>query len=131
VKTPNTRCDLRATAACLNDHADGHQPFDEIALDNLPTSRGVSEREKVLALFVQRIAELPPEPKKVLAMRYHENMQLSEIAVRFDLAESRIRELHAQTVATLRNYFVTVLTQICRDSAQQFECGGDIQRSVW
>jgi hypothetical protein len=68
VKTPNTLSALRATAAYLNDHADGHQRFDEIALDNLLTSLDVSEQEKVLSLFAQRIAELPPEPKKVLAL---------------------------------------------------------------
>jgi len=110
VKTPNTLSDPRATAAYLNDHADGHQPFDEIALDNLLTSLGVSEQEKVLSLFAQRIAELPPEPKKVLAMYYYENMRLSEIAACFELTESRISQIRMKTVAALRNDLFSSLT---------------------
>jgi DNA-directed RNA polymerase specialized sigma subunit len=95
-----------------------HRKGTEIALDDLLISLGVSEQEKVLSLLAQRIAEFAPEPKKVLAMYYYENIKLSEIAALFDLAESRIRELHAQTVAALRSYLVTVLTQNCSQELQ-------------
>jgi RNA polymerase sigma factor for flagellar operon FliA len=63
-------------------------------------------RKEVLSLLTQRMAELPDTPKKVLAMYYYENMRISEIATCFRLTESRICQIHTQTIALLRNYFV-------------------------
>jgi RNA polymerase sigma factor FliA len=62
------------------------------------------DRKEVLSLLAQRMAELPDTPKKVLAMYYHENMRLSEIAACFKLSESRICQIHTQTIGLLRNY---------------------------
>jgi RNA polymerase sigma factor FliA len=69
----------------------------------------VLHRKEVLALLAQRMAELPDTPKKVLAMYYYENMRLSEIAARFRVSESRICQIHTQTIGLLRNYFATHL----------------------
>ena len=63
-------------------------------------------RKEVLSLLTQRMAELPDTPKKVLAMYYYENMRISEIATCFRLTESRICQIHTQTIALLRNYLV-------------------------
>ena len=62
------------------------------------------DRKEVLSLLTQRMAELPDTSKKVLAMYYHENMPLAEIAACFRLSESRICQIHTQTIALLRNY---------------------------
>jgi RNA polymerase sigma factor for flagellar operon FliA len=62
------------------------------------------DRKEVLSLLAQRMAELPDTPKKVLAMYYHENMRLSEIAACFKLTESRICQIHTHTIGLLRNY---------------------------
>src|SRR5580704_11515355 len=62
------------------------------------------DRKEVLLLLTQRMAELPDTPKKVLAMYYHENMRLSEIAACFSVSESRICQIHKQTIGLLRNY---------------------------
>jgi DNA-directed RNA polymerase specialized sigma subunit len=43
----------------------------------------------LLPLLVQRIEQLPPKAKKVLAMYYHEKLMLSEIATCFRLSECR------------------------------------------
>jgi len=67
------------------------------------------ERKEVLSLLAQRMEQLPPVPKKVLAMYYYENMRLSEIAACFGLTESRICQIHTQTVGLLRNYLVNLL----------------------
>jgi hypothetical protein len=61
-------------------------------------------REEALALLFQKIAQLPLGPKKVLAMHYHEHIPLSEIAVCIGVTESLICQIHARTVASLRNY---------------------------
>jgi RNA polymerase sigma factor FliA len=63
-------------------------------------------RKEVLSLLTQRMAELPDTPKKVLAMYYYENMRISEIAACFRLTESRICQIHTQTICLLRNYLV-------------------------
>jgi RNA polymerase sigma factor for flagellar operon FliA len=67
------------------------------------------ERKEVLSLLAQRMEQLPPVPKKILAMYYYENMRLSEIAACFGLTESRICQIHTQTVGLLRNYLVNFL----------------------
>ena len=66
----------------------------------------VLDRKEVLALLAQRMAELPDTPKKVLAMYYYENMRLSEIAACFRVSESRICQIHTQTIGLLREYLV-------------------------
>ena len=67
-------------------------------------------RKEVLSLLTQRMAELPDTPKKVLAMYYYENMRICEIAACFRLSESRICQIHTQTIGLLRNYLAKHLT---------------------
>jgi RNA polymerase sigma factor FliA len=69
----------------------------------------VLERREVLALLAQRMAKLPDIQKKILALYYHENKQLSEIATHFGLTEARTIQIHQQTVELLRNYVGNVL----------------------
>ena len=69
----------------------------------------VLARKEILSLLTQRMAELPDTPKKVLAMYYYENMRISEIATCFKLTESRICQIHTQTIGLLRNYLVKYL----------------------
>ena len=53
----------------------------------------------------QRVGEeLPDVPRKILAMYYFENMRLAEIAEVFGLTESRICQIHSQTILSLRSY---------------------------
>jgi RNA polymerase sigma factor for flagellar operon FliA len=42
-------------------------------------------------------------------MYYYENMKLSEIASCFGLTESRICQIHTQTVGVLRNHLANLL----------------------
>jgi RNA polymerase sigma factor FliA len=67
------------------------------------------DRKEIISLLAQRMEQLPPVQKKVLAMYYYENMRLSEIAACFGLTESRICQIHTQTVGQLRNYLVNLL----------------------
>ena len=50
------------------------------------------------------MAQLPELQKKVLAMYYHENMQLFKIATIFGVTESRICQILDQAVTPLRDY---------------------------
>ena len=48
------------------------------------------------------LSTLPDMPRKILAMYYFEKMRLAEIAAIFSLTESRICQIHAQTLRQLR-----------------------------
>jgi RNA polymerase sigma factor for flagellar operon FliA len=89
-----------------NDGAEGDSPsLHELLADETDvTGRESMERREVIELMTSRLAELPEIPKKILAMYYFENMRLAEIAAAFGLTESRICQIHAQTIQGLRAY---------------------------
>ncbi len=62
------------------------------------------EHKELLALMAARIEQLPDMQKKVLALYYHEEMRLGEIAQIFGVTESRICQIHTQAVVGLRTY---------------------------
>jgi RNA polymerase sigma factor for flagellar operon FliA len=62
------------------------------------------ERKEIISLLVERMAQLPEMRRKVLAMYYYENMQLSEIAALFGVTESRICQIRGEAVAVLGKY---------------------------
>ena len=68
------------------------------------TGRDKLMKEEMMKLVAQRIKELPDIPRKILAMYYFENMRLAEIAAVFGLTESRICQIHSQTILGLRAY---------------------------
>jgi RNA polymerase sigma factor FliA len=72
--------------------------------ENDVTGRETLEKHELVQLLTQRIAELPDIPRKILAMYYFENLRLAEIATVFGLTESRICQIHAQTILGLRAY---------------------------
>src|SRR3954470_15458669 len=79
-----------------------------LADDSDVTGRDNLEKAELLQLLTQRIAELPDIPKKILAMYYFENLRLAEIAAVFGLTESRICQIHAQTILGLRGWLQRV-----------------------
>jgi RNA polymerase sigma factor FliA len=93
---------------------DESESEDQSLHDIIPDESWVSaldvlERKEVLSLLAQRMTKLPVIQKKVLAMYYYENMKLSEIAACFGLTESRICQIHTQTVGVLRTYLANML----------------------
>jgi DNA-directed RNA polymerase specialized sigma24 family protein len=74
--------------------------------DCLISAFGLLEREEALLFLVQRIVHLPPVPRRVLAMYYHESLSLSEIALYFGLTEGQIDKIRIETVDLLRKYLL-------------------------
>ncbi|HEY1763546.1 MAG TPA: FliA/WhiG family RNA polymerase sigma factor [Opitutaceae bacterium] len=70
--------------------------------ESVVTGREKVEKQELLELLTQRMASLPDIPRKILAMYYFENMRLAEIAAVFRLTESRICQIHSQTILGLR-----------------------------
>jgi RNA polymerase sigma factor for flagellar operon FliA len=97
------------------DEVDARPDFiDDSLHDVVPDDCSVSapdalERKEIISLLVERMAQLPELQKKVLAMYYYENMQLSEIAALFGVTESRICQIRGQAVAVLRKYLTRLL----------------------
>jgi RNA polymerase sigma factor for flagellar operon FliA len=63
----------------------------------------VSNNELKRVIF-ERLKELPEMQRKVLALYYLEDMHLREIAEVFKLTESRICQIHAQAILSIRSY---------------------------
>jgi len=91
------------------EESEGQSLHDIIPDESWVSAADVLERKEVLSLLAHRMAKLPEIQKKVLAMYYHENRKLSEIAACFGLTESRICQIHTQTVGVLRNYLASML----------------------
>ena len=67
----------------------------------IPVQRRM-EQEELGQIVAQKISELPDIQRRVLAMYYHENMRLAEIAAVFRLTESRICQIHSRAILGLR-----------------------------
>lgn len=65
------------------------------------------EQEELSQIIAQKISELPDIQRRVLAMYYHENMRLAEIAAVFKLTESRICQIHSRAILGLRAHIAT------------------------
>jgi DNA-directed RNA polymerase specialized sigma subunit len=92
-----------------NHTASGDRLFQDCTSNEWSTSSFENlESKRLLALLVQQIEQLPPTTKKILAMYYHENFKLSEIAVSVGLSECQIDEIRTQTVGLLNNYLLSV-----------------------
>ncbi len=97
-------CFIAIDQTAENDESDGASLHELIADEAHVSVRDRMEKEELMQLVAQRITELPEIPRKILAMYYFENMRLAEIAAVFNLTESRICQIHAQTVISLRAY---------------------------
>jgi RNA polymerase sigma factor for flagellar operon FliA len=87
-----------------HDDSTGAGLHELLADPNDVTGRENLEKEELLELLTQRMADLPDIPRKIIAMYYFENMRLAEIAKVFGLTESRICQIHSQTILGLRSY---------------------------
>ncbi len=75
-----------------------------IADPNDVTGSQQIESSELVQLVAQRMAQLPELQKKILSMYYFEDMRLAEIAAVFGLTESRICQIHAKAVLSLRAF---------------------------
>ncbi|MDP1581717.1 MAG: FliA/WhiG family RNA polymerase sigma factor [Candidatus Didemnitutus sp.] len=97
------------TFIALDQHSEGEESegaslHEMLADGNDTTGRETLEKQELLQLLTQRMADLPDIPRKILAMYYFENMRLAEIAAVFGLTESRICQIHSQTILGLRAF---------------------------
>ena len=104
-------CFVNIDATTDHEDSDGASLHELIADESDVSMRDRMEKDELMKLVSQRIEELPDIPKKILSMYYFENMRLAEIATVFSLTESRICQIHAQTIIGLRGYIQRVREQ--------------------
>jgi RNA polymerase sigma factor for flagellar operon FliA len=76
----------------------------------------ISQRELKQVIF-DRLKELPEMQRKVLVLYYAEEMHLREIAEVVGLTESRICQIHAQAILSVRAYVQRFEAGLVRQSA--------------
>ncbi len=62
----------------------------------------IFEEEEMKSILIEAIQSLPEREQLVLSLYYYENLTFKEIGAVIDVSESRVCQLHARTVMTLR-----------------------------
>ncbi|MCX7866158.1 sigma-70 family RNA polymerase sigma factor [Limisphaera sp. VF-2] len=100
--------EIRPAAFVCLDAAGGEDEtgalYDVVADPNGEGPDEVAARRELKQIILQRLREMPEIQRKVLAMYYVEDLRLREIAEAFGLTESRICQIHAQAILSLRAY---------------------------
>jgi RNA polymerase sigma factor for flagellar operon FliA len=100
-----------ATFICLDsvrgaEQEDGPSQYECIA-DPTQTDPSVATARLELARMIgERMQQLPEMQRKVLALYYFEDLRLREIAEVFGVTESRICQIHAQAVLSIKSHLL-------------------------
>ena len=71
------------------------------------TGREVCEKNEMKTILRGFLDELPKHIQQIFTLHYNEGLCLSEIALVFNLSESRICQIHTETLAKLRRKLLT------------------------
>lgn len=98
-----------AAFVCLDavnssDESDGGSLYEVIGNTAAEDPVDRTSQSELKRVIFERLKELPPIQRKVLALYYLEDMHLREIAEAFGLTESRICQIHAQAILAIRAY---------------------------
>lgn len=78
--------------------------YDRIEDPTQPAVQDSLQRRELVQCLADHIEGLPKVQKQVMMMYYFEEMRLAEIAEVFGLTESRICQIHTQTILSLRSF---------------------------
>ncbi len=98
-----------ATFVCLDapmssDNDDSPSHYESLADDTQVSPFDETHRGEVIHLIGERLKQLPDMQRKVLMLYYYEDLRLREIADIFGLTESRICQIHAQAILSIKTY---------------------------
>jgi RNA polymerase sigma factor for flagellar operon FliA len=91
-------------ATCNLDGGDSSCLCDVIADPEADEPLEHVSRNELKQIILQRLRELPDTQRRVLAWYYGEDLHLREIAQLLGLTESRISQIHAQAILSIRAY---------------------------
>ena len=98
-----------ATFVCLDaapniDDEGESSRYESIADVSQENPVDTASRRELAQVIATRIEQLPEVQRKVLALYYFEDLRLREIAEVFGVTESRICQIHAQAILTLKSF---------------------------
>ncbi len=98
-----------ATFVCLDsvrgsDGEEGPRNGEVLADESAESPRDRTAVRELSDLIAARIQELPEVQRKVLSLYYFEDLRLREIAEVFGVTESRICQIHAQAILSLKSF---------------------------
>jgi RNA polymerase sigma factor FliA len=98
-----------ATFVCLDSVRSADQEGEATQHEAVPDSgqpdpSRTTERRELARIIAKRLETLPEMQRKVLALYYFEDLRLREIAEVFGVTESRISQIHAAAILTIRSF---------------------------
>lgn len=108
-----------ATFVCLDSVRSAEQEgeatqHEAVADASVPDPSHNTERRELSRIIASRLQTLPDMQRKVLALYYFEDLRLREIAEVFGVTESRISQIHAAAILSIKSYLAkhdTIQTQ--------------------
>ena len=97
-----------ASYVCLDSIHNGDSEYGanshDIIADDSQTNPGEGTAMREMARLIEdRLRDLPDVQRKVLALYYFEDLRLREIAEAFGVTESRICQIHAQAILSIKS----------------------------
>jgi RNA polymerase sigma factor for flagellar operon FliA len=86
----------------LGENEHGGSSYESVADDSQTNPWERTSAREMAALVEARLLLLPPMQRKVLALYYFEDLRLREIAEAFGVTESRICQIHAQAILSIK-----------------------------
>jgi len=98
-----------ATFVCLDSVRSAEQEgeatqHEAVADSGQPDPSNVTARRELARIIGRRLEHLPDMQRKVLALYYFEDLRLREIAEVFGVTESRISQIHAAAILSIKAY---------------------------
>jgi RNA polymerase sigma factor for flagellar operon FliA len=98
-----------ATFVCLDSvrsaEQEGEATQHEAVADAAQPDPGrTTERRELARIIAKRLCSLPEMQRKVLALYYFEDLRLREIAEVFGVTESRISQIHAAAILSIKSF---------------------------
>ena len=96
-----------ATFICLDsarsvEQTDGASQYDCVADERQASPLESTAKREMAQIIMERLESLPEMQRKVLALYYFEDLRLREIAEAFGVTESRICQIHAQAILSIK-----------------------------
>jgi len=98
-----------ATFVCLDSVRSAEQEgeatqHEAVADGTQPDPSRATERRELSRIIAKRLESLPEVQRKVLALYYFEDLRLREIAEVFGVTESRISQIHAAAILSIKSF---------------------------
>src|SRR5688572_23081697 len=89
------------SAPCADEEGETSR-YESVADNSQENPVDTASRRELARVIAERLEQLPEMQRKVLALYYFEDLRLREIAEVFGVTESRICQIHAKAILTIR-----------------------------